>query len=137
MQKQVRELQAKLEEHRQRTAREQDGFQARQSYLQKLVTGMLLALVLSQAGLLLFFGKQMRVVRRQLPNQRSVSQQFAQRLQQAEPALRKFAVQLTSYAAAHPEFSPVLEHYRARLPQYFTSLDPVTPAPGPSPANAP
>lgn len=88
--------------------------------------GALLILTLSAS---LFIGKQLRLVQLQLPSQRDAVIRAAMEFQKRdEPLIRNFVVRLQDFARKHPDFQPVLDHYRSALGAY---LSPVTPGPPP------
>jgi hypothetical protein len=133
LQKQVRELQSRFDDHQRRSALESSRLWDHHLHLRKLCLGALVVLILLNAGIFPFFVKQMKLVRAQLPNQRLANFQIAGNLAKHDAALRKFAAQLQAFAKAHPDFRPILDKYHARLPHYFTRIVPAMPVAAPLP----
>jgi len=82
--------------------------------------GLASVLVLS-AGVNLFLGKQMRLVRAKVRESRPLVQRMAADYTKKEPTWRGFLGGLQSYAFTHPEFHPILSKYTNALPQYFVT----------------
>lgn len=130
--KQIRELQAQLEDHKMRVDQQAAGLWDEHDYLKKLFIAAILVLIIFNLGVLPFFVKQMRMIRNQLPNQRAVAFQMSVNISKTEAPLRAFAAQLQTFAAANPDYRPILDRYRGRLPQYFTTVGPALPAANPN-----
>lgn len=120
--KQVGELRARLEDHQARTALNHATIWEEHVYLKKLLAATLAALVLLNVATLPFFGKQMRIIQRQLPKQREATRSMNSALMRSEPVLKQVASQLEAFGAANPDYQVILDRYKRRLPQYFTDM---------------
>lgn len=103
--------------------------ETRQQYarLHQLLLLTMAALALVTLGIDLFIGKQVRMIGRQLEEQRPLVQKATSDYQKFnEPLIRHFTGALQSFALAHRDFQPVLEKYRAQLKQYYTTPGPST-----------
>lgn len=103
--------------------------ETRQQYasLHQLLLVTMSALVLVTLGIDLFMGKQVRMIGRQLEEQRPLVQKATSDYQKFnEPLIRHFTGALQSFALAHRDFQPVLEKYRPQLKQYYTTPGPST-----------
>lgn len=103
--------------------------ETRQQYasLHQLLLVTMAALVLITLGIDLFMGKQVRMIGRQLEEQRPLVQKATSDYQKFnEPLIRHFTGALQSFALAHRDFQPVLEKYRPQLKQYYTTPGPST-----------
>ena len=96
--------------------------------LRTLFTTTLLALILLSLGVTLFVAKQMRMVRAQLDDQRpNVTKLATDYRNVSEPLIRNFTSRLQGFAAANPDFKPILDRYRPALGAYLNS--PASPGP--------
>lgn len=100
--------------------------------LQTLVLAAIAAVLVMSLGVNLFLYKQMRSARQQLTAARSLVQNLSDQYQAKEPAMRQFVITLQSFAAAHPEFEPVIQRYRIALPQFFNEMPVARPSQGPA-----
>jgi hypothetical protein len=118
---------------------EQDFLYQQYQALRTLLLATLTALIVLALGVSLFIGKQMRLVRHQLEEQRPLVGKLAADYQKnSEPLIRNFVRQLQGFAAVHRDFQPVLEKYRNGLFHYFVASVPSQPAPvAPAPVPAP
>ena len=90
-------------------------------------------MIILSAAMSLFLYKQMRLVRVQLPSQRDAVIRYAMDFQKKDDAtIRSFVTKLQDFAAANPDFRPILDHYRPHLSAYFV---PLPPRAAPAPAN--
>ena len=95
--------------------------------LHQLLLVTMAALALVTLGVDLFIGKQVRMIGRQLEEQRPLVQKATSDYQKFnEPLIRHFTGALQSFALAHRDFQPVLEKYRPQLKQYYTTPGPST-----------
>lgn len=106
--------------------------------LRTLLMATLVALLILSMGLTLFLAKQMRLVRSKLSESRPVVYRMAADFQTKEPNMKTFIFSLQNYAHSNPAFQPILDRYRAAVPQYFVATIPVgsTPAGLKVPTNA-
>ncbi len=107
--------------------------------LHTLLLATLTALIVMALGVSLFIGKQTRIVRHQLEEQRPLVGKLASDYQKnSEPLIGNFVRQLQGFAAVHRDFQPILEKYRNGLFHYFAANVSHPPAPvAPAPARAP
>src|SRR5262245_33556503 len=107
--------------------------------LKTLLHASLVALFVLGSALGLFLAKQMRMVRAELAELRPVVQRIGREFKQKEPKMKGFISALQAYALSNRDFQPVLDRYRAAVPEYFVSALPLTTAPilSPAPTNAP
>jgi|SRR5687767_8324524 len=77
-------------------------------------------LIILAVAINMFLYKQMRLVRVQLPPQREMVLRYSLEFQKKDdPVIRNFVTRLQQFAAANPDFQPVLDHYRSHLSAYF------------------
>ena len=109
--------------------------------LHTLLLATLTALIVMALGVSLFIGKQTRIVRNQLEEQRPLVGRMAADYQKnSDPLIRNFVRQLQGFTAVHRDFQPILEKYRNGLFHYFAanvSGQPAPVAPAPAPAAKP
>lgn len=108
-------------------------FQRRTLQLQNLVNVALLSIVVMSLFICAFIGKQWRMVRAQVEDQRPTVQRMkADYRRTTEPLIRSFTASLQTFAAQNRDFQPILDRYRDPLRIY---LAPATPGltPGPAP----
>jgi hypothetical protein len=89
--------------------------------LRTLLTAICVALLVMSMALNLFLAKQMRQMRNKVSESRSMVKRIEAEFQLKEPNMRKFINALQSFATAHRDFQPVLDRYRAVLPQYLAA----------------
>jgi len=88
-----------------------------------LLTATFVALLVLSLSVNLFLAKQMRLVRAKLSESRPVVQRMEAEFKRKEPNMKVFLSALQTFAMANRDFQPVLDRYRAALPQYF--MEPV------------
>src|SRR5262245_16444846 len=99
----------------------------RQNQLQLLFIAALAAVVIMSLFIFVFMGKQWRLVRAQVIEQRpTVQRMMADYQKTTEPLIRSFTASLQSFAAKNRDFQPILDKYHDALRPYFP----------PSPASA-
>jgi len=95
----------------------------RSDRLQTLFQFSLAALILLSAALNIFLYKQMRLVRIQIPSQREAAIRYGMEFSKRDDVtIRSFVTKLEQFAAANPDFRPILDHYRPHLSAYFLSV---------------
>src|SRR6266536_2648407 len=87
--------------------------------LRTLLMATFVALLVLSLSVNLFLAKQMRLVRAKLSESRPVVQRMEAEFKRKEPNMRNFLNTLQSFAVKNRDFQPVLDRYRAVLPQYF------------------
>jgi len=87
--------------------------------LRTLLTATFVALLVLSLSVNLFLAKQMRLVRAKLSESRPVVQRMEAEFNRKEPNMKNFLNALQTFAAGNRDFRPVLDRYRASLPQYF------------------
>jgi hypothetical protein len=87
--------------------------------LRTLLTATLVALLVFSLGVNLFLGKEQRLIRQKLSESRPTVQRLAAEFRKKEPNMKAFLDALQSYSYTNPDFAPVLERYKAAIPQYF------------------
>jgi hypothetical protein len=128
LQKQIHELQARLKEHSKNSTIDAANLSEQFLYLQKLLLGVLVSLIVLSLGVCLFMGKQMRIVRAQLVDQRPrILRNLTEFQMKLDPNIKKFTAQLQAFAASNPDFQLILQRHRNRLPQYFINVAPSVP----------
>jgi hypothetical protein len=91
--------------------------------LQILFQFAMAGLIMLSAALNVFLFKQMRLVRVQLPQQRDATIRYAMEFSKRDDiTIRNFVTKLQEFAAANPDFRPMLDHYRPHLTAYFLPL---------------
>src|SRR5688572_27483918 len=84
--------------------------------LQMLFQFAMAGLIILSAAINIFLFKQMRLVRVQLPPQREAVIRYVMEFQKRDdPTIRSFVTKLQEFAAANPDFRPILDHYRSHL----------------------
>jgi len=107
--------------------------QARFQQLQSLFVLALAAIVLMSVFICAFMGKQWRMVRAQVEEQRPAVQKMALDYQKStEPLIRSFTDGLKTFAARNRDFQPIIEKYRDALRPYLGSSLPAASAPAQS-----
>lgn len=97
--------------------------------LRVLLNAACVALLFLTLAVNVFVGKQTRVVRDQLGELRPKFNKIEAEFQKIrEPEYRRFSGRLQQYAMTHPDFQPIMDRYRALLPDYFAASKPVMPA---------
>jgi hypothetical protein len=80
-------------------------------------------LIILSLAVNVFLFKQMRLVRAQLPAQRDAVIRYAMEFQKRDDGtIRSFVGKLQQFAAANPDFRPVLDAYRTHLSPYFLAV---------------
>ena len=97
--------------------------------LRTLLTATFIALLVLSLSVNLFLAKQMRQIRAKVTETRPVIARMQAEFRKKEPNMKNFVNSLQSFAAANRDFQPILERYRAMLPQYMSSGVPVMSAP--------
>src|SRR6266496_5328924 len=87
--------------------------------LRTLLMASFVALLVLSLSVNLFLAKQMRLVRGKLSESRPVVQRMEAEFKKKEPNMKNFLNALQTFAAGNRDFRPVLDRYRASLPQYF------------------
>ena len=87
--------------------------------LRTLLTATLVALLVFSLGVNLFLAKEQRMIRQKLSESRPTVQRMAAEFRKKEPNMKAFLDALQSYSYTNPDFAPVLERYKAAIPQYF------------------
>jgi hypothetical protein len=87
--------------------------------LRTLLMAAFVALLVLSLSINLFFAKQMRMVRSKVSESRPIVQRLEAEFKRKEPNMKKFVSALQAFAASNPDFQPVLDRYRAVLPQYL------------------
>lgn len=91
--------------------------------LRLLFNATFLGLIALCLAVNLFIGKQMRLVRQQIAEQRPSFARASAEFSRGEPEIKAFMNRLHGHAAARPDFQTgVLDKYRRALPQYYTSV---------------
>jgi hypothetical protein len=97
--------------------------------LRMLLNAACVALLFLTLAVNVFVGKQTRVVRDQLGELRPKFNKIEAEFQKIrEPEYRRFSGRLQQYAMTHPDFQPIMDRYRAVLPDYFAASKSVIPA---------
>src|SRR5262245_1921148 len=87
--------------------------------LRTLLHATLVALVVLALGVALFLAKQMRVIRYEVTETRRTIQRVEQEFKIKEPRMKAFVSLLQAYTLTNQDFQPILNRYRAVVPQYF------------------
>jgi hypothetical protein len=99
--------------------------QERFTQLQTLFVIALAAIVIMSLFICAFIGKQWRMVRAQVEEQRpSVQKMRADYFKTSYPLMQSFTARLQTFATTNRDFQPVLERYRGPLGEFFTSTTP-------------
>ena len=102
---------------------------AEHSQLQILFIAALTAIIIMALFLCVFMGKQWRMVRAQVEEQRpTVQKMYGDYQKTTEPLVRNFTASLQSFATKNPDFQPILNKYRDALRAYFPSGTAAAPA---------
>jgi len=105
---------------------------AQQSQFQMLFIAAQTAIVIMALFLCVFMGKQWRMVRAQVEEQRpTVERMWGDYQKTTEPLVRNFSASLQTFAAKNRDFQPILDKYRDALRSYYP---PAGPALSPAPA---
>jgi hypothetical protein len=79
------------------------------------------ALLVMGVGVNIYLGKQMRLARAQLAEQRQAIERVADDFQNnSEPMIREFAGAMQSFASTNKDFAPVFDRYRPVFSKYLT-----------------
>jgi hypothetical protein len=89
--------------------------------LRTLLSATLVALLVLSVSVNLFLAKQMRQVRQKVSESRQVVARMQGEFRKKEPRMKDFVIALQSFALANRDFQPILDRYRAALPQYLTA----------------
>ena len=102
-----------------------EDLQARFQQLQTLFAVALAAIVLMSVFTCAFIGKQWRMVRAQVEEQRPAVQKMMVDYQKStEPLIRSFTDGLKTFAARNRDFQPIIDKYREALRPYLGSTQP-------------
>ncbi len=83
------------------------------------------ALLVMGVGVNIYLGKQMRLARTQLAQQRQTVDDFQKN---SEPMIQEFAVAMRSFAATNKDFEAIFERYRPVFSNYLTGASAQPPA---------
>jgi hypothetical protein len=99
--------------------------------LKRLFNATFVALIALALGVILFMGKETRIVRRDFDLKRPAWVKECDTFRKLdEPEIRKFMSELHLYAVSHRDYQTnILERYRASMPQYFSVPAVVSPRP--------
>ena len=87
------------------------------------------ALLVMGVGVNIYFGKQMRLARAQLAEQRQTIERAADDFQNnSEPMIREFAGAMQSFASTNKDFAPIFDRYRPVFSKYLTGSSAQPPA---------
>jgi hypothetical protein len=104
--------------------------------LKQLFYVAVFALIVMGVSLNLYRGKQMRLARAQLAEQRQATSRAAQDFHgTSEPLIRNFAIAMNAFAATNRDFEPVFNKYRGAFAKYLTGPASATPVPAAPPKN--
>ena len=79
------------------------------------------ALLVMGVGVNIYLGKQMRLARAQLAEQRQIVGRAAEDFQNgSEPMIREFAGAMHSFASTNKDFAPIFDRYRPAFSNYLT-----------------
>ena len=79
------------------------------------------ALLVMGVGVNIYLGKQMRLARATLSEQRQNSDRVAEDFQKnSEPMIREFAGAMQSFASTNKDFAPIFDRYRPAFSNYLT-----------------
>jgi len=79
------------------------------------------ALLVMGVGVNIYLGKQMRLARAQLTEQRQIMGRAAEDFQSgSEPMIREFAGAMRSFASTNKDFAPIFDRYRPVFSNYLT-----------------
>jgi len=88
------------------------------------------ALLVMGVGVNIYLGKQMRLARAQLAEQRQTIGRVADDFQNnSEPMIREFAGAMQGFASTNKDFAPIFERYRPVFSKYLTGSSARPPAP--------
>jgi hypothetical protein len=96
--------------------------------LRKLLVALVLFLLILSGSVNLYLLRQMISARKDLAELRPrVEQRMADYRQNEEPAIQAFIASLRSFAAAHPDFAPILAKYNLSPPADVVNRPPPVP----------
>lgn len=105
-------------EHRERSHRE---LASQFHDLRNLFYLATFALLVMGVGVNIYLGKQMRLARAQLVEQRQTVGRAADDFQNNnEPMIREFAGAMQSFASTNKDFTPIFDRYRPAFSKYLT-----------------
>ena len=79
------------------------------------------ALLVMGVGVNIYLGKQMKLARAQLAEQRQAIERTADDFQNnSEPMIREFAGAMQSFASTNKDFGPIFDRYRPVFSKYLT-----------------
>jgi len=88
------------------------------------------ALLVMGVGVNIYLGKQMRLARTQLAEQRQTIGRAADEFQSnSEPMIREFAGAMQSFASTNKDFAPIFDRYKPVFSKYLTGASAQPPAP--------
>ena len=98
--------------------------------LQNLFYIATFALLVMGVGVNIYLGKQMRLARMQLAEQRQTFGKAAEDfVNTGEPMIREFAMAMQSFASTNKDFAPIFEKYRPAFSKYLSGSAPAPAAP--------
>ena len=113
-----------------------DSLESRFQGLKQLFYYALFALIVTSVAVNIYLGKQMRLARAQLAEQRQTIGRLSEDFYNAsEPLIRDFSVTMQSFASTNKDFAQVFDKYRPAFAKYLSG-SPAAPAPAPAPATS-
>jgi hypothetical protein len=83
------------------------------------------ALLVMGVGVNIYLGKQMRLARMQLSEQRQTFSKTAEDFtNNSEPMIREFAGAMQSFASTNKDFAPIFDKYRPAFSKYLSGSSP-------------
>jgi hypothetical protein len=120
------ETPATTNEHRERSLRE---LASQFHDLRSLFYLATFALLVMGVGVNIYLGKQMRLARAQLAEQRQTIGRATDDFQNNnEPMIREFAGAMQSFASTNKDFAPIFDRYRPAFSKYITGSSAQSPA---------
>jgi hypothetical protein len=99
-------------EKKEPTAPEPNGLQAQLDALQRQVTLLMAALVISSATFCVYMGLMMRRAQHDLKSTKEIAIPNIQFHQKQKSDFAAFAAKLADYGKSHPDFAPIINKYR-------------------------
>lgn len=85
------------------------------------------ALLVMGVGVNIYLGKQMRLARTQLAEQRQTLGRIADDFASSnEPMIREFALAMQGFASTNKDFAPIFDKYRPAFSKYLSGAPPAT-----------
>jgi hypothetical protein len=113
-----------------------EGLKQQTQKLNTLLRVTLIALVVMSLGVNGFLFKQVRMLHRQLAQERPLINRMWAEFQKQDPMFRAFAAKLQNYGYTHREFLPILDRYRTALEPFLVTMPPLPSSPM-APSGAP